>query len=162
MHGFAFLVKLYIEMNIAELLAKIIQRSRGQHRIPSEVCRDWRPESEIFNRDWHHSGSIRRVPSSYGGSGHIPIPSNAILHESRYGGIYGASLAATEDDADEEPVISPNSTRKEKDPEAPEPNQSVRRGSSASTSLDPTDYHYYTRHDRSEPDGSIAEAYNEV
>ncbi|KAK3934855.1 hypothetical protein QBC46DRAFT_398815 [Diplogelasinospora grovesii] len=100
----AYLIKLYIEMNIAELIAKILKKSARQRVSSFSTADGWRPESqsEVFNREWRITAAAKRFLPS-GGQMHelnMDILENDL--EAQWGGIHGTAEAHDDDDDDDD------------------------------------------------------------
>ncbi|KAK5652829.1 hypothetical protein OQA88_9495 [Cercophora sp. LCS_1] len=68
-HAVAYMVKLYIEMNLAELLGKVIKRS-NQQRNSCTAADGWHPDPtrSLFNREWRNTG--KKILQPTGGQMH--------------------------------------------------------------------------------------------
>ncbi|KAK0623866.1 hypothetical protein B0T14DRAFT_565183 [Immersiella caudata] len=68
-HAVAYMVKLYIEMNLAELLGKVVKRS-NQQRNSCKAADGWQPgpSDSLFNREWRNTG--KKVLRPTGGQMH--------------------------------------------------------------------------------------------
>ncbi|KAK3324096.1 hypothetical protein B0T19DRAFT_402353 [Cercophora scortea] len=119
-HPLAYMTKLHIEMNIAELLGKVLMKSNRRRNSFSTSGQWWRPDcstSEVFNREW--GGLPKRCKK-------LIMPSGGQMHELNTdilrddynntnnknninssnsahsccggGGIYGTDLPGAEDD----------------------------------------------------------------
>jgi hypothetical protein len=96
----AYLIKLYIEMNMAELIGKVLKRP-NRRRNSFSTPDIWRADShtsEVFNREWR--GRRKTFLPSGGQMHELNLD---MLREPSWGGIYGAvGPGADEDEQDEQ------------------------------------------------------------
>ncbi|KAK3687450.1 hypothetical protein B0T22DRAFT_439081 [Podospora appendiculata] len=151
-HPLAYMIKLHIEMNIAELLGKVLMKS-NRRRNSFSTCGSsgwWRPDdstSEVFNREWRglpkrctqlimpsggqmHELNTDILRSDYGSTSNSNSNKNNCPH-SCCGCIYGTDLPGAEkeeDDRDGDRNMV----------ELARPQEVYRQGSSAWNSLHPS------------------------
>ncbi|KAK1773252.1 hypothetical protein QBC45DRAFT_97963 [Copromyces sp. CBS 386.78] len=154
-HPLTYMAKLYIEMNVAEFLGKILKQSnRRRNSFPLSndchsptMCNGWQPDLEatgnphdyVFNREWRNSKHEFHVKQS-GGQMH-PLNMDLLTggeknHDrtDKWGGIHGAGLydvfAEKEDEVGEPSTPSEAHVR---DP--PWPTVEIKRRSSRSEEM---------------------------
>ncbi|KAK3400298.1 hypothetical protein B0T20DRAFT_496723 [Sordaria brevicollis] len=151
-HPLTYMAKLYIEMNIAEFLGKILKQSNRRHssfslsnnfRTPA-TCNSWHPDLEandsprdyIFNREWRDSLQQHDKPS--GGQMH-PLNMDVLSHRDwdhdteKWGEIHGAGSYDVCTEGEDE-VGEPSTPSEVHIKDAPWPAVEVKRRSSSVTS----------------------------